>query len=140
MLFGKIPKQSKQRTAGAVYDLSVDGQFSAAHFLRGYPGDCGRMHGHSWKVTVMVTARGADDLGMGIDFKIISEKLDALLGEFDHRILNEHTFFSSENPTAENISRYIFERLSADLNGEGRSVTAVTVAESDRYRATYRPD
>ncbi|MHB9028970.1 MAG: 6-carboxytetrahydropterin synthase QueD [Candidatus Latescibacterota bacterium] len=123
-----------------MYDLSVDGQFAAAHFLRGYKGDCGRMHGHSWKVTITVSARGSGDLGMAIDFKKIAKKLDAALGEFDHQVLNEHEFFSSENPTAENIARRLFERLAADLNGEGITVTSVTVAESERYRATYRQD
>jgi 6-pyruvoyltetrahydropterin/6-carboxytetrahydropterin synthase len=123
-----------------VYHLSVDGRFSAAHFLRGYQGDCGRMHGHSWKVTVTVSARETGELGMAIDFKVIAGKLDSALNEFDHGVLNEHEFFTTENPTAENIAKRLFLRLAADLEGKGVAVTSVTVAESERYRVTYGPD
>ncbi len=123
-----------------MYELSVDGHFSAAHFLREYDGDCGRMHGHSWKVRVTVSAPRTGGLGMALDFKAISARLDSALNEFDHGVLNEHVYFSGENPTAENIARRLFEMLSSDLNREGITVTAVTVAESERYRVTYRPD
>ena len=42
--------------------------FAAAHFLRGYEGECSRLHGHNWKVEVQVTTTTLDDVGMGMDF------------------------------------------------------------------------
>lgn len=124
---------------GNMYELNVDGHFDAAHFLRGYPGDCGRMHGHSWKITVTVAAKVLGPLGMALDFKVISRRLEAAVAEFDHRVLNELPSFTEENPTAEIIARLLFERLSRELNDPSAAVTAVTVAESERYRVTYRP-
>ncbi len=123
-----------------MYELSVDGHFDAAHFLRGYDGDCGRMHGHCWKVTVTVKAGNTGGLGMAVDFKVISRELETLLNNYDHRVLNDLSDFGEVNPTAEQIARLIFERLSPLLNGGDAMVSAVTVAESERYRVTYRPD
>lgn len=122
-----------------MYELSVDGHFDSAHFLRGYAGDCARLHGHSWKVTVTVSAQDAGELGMAVDFKTISRSLDAVLGDFDHRTLNDIPPFVEENPTAENLARLIHDRVSAILNTKGVSVSAVSVAESERYRVVFRP-
>ncbi len=121
-----------------MYELRVDGHFAAAHYLRGYYGDCGRMHGHTWKVTVIVSACKTGPLGMALDFKTISSKLDEAVAEFDHRTLNDHPEFLDKNPTAEHIARFLYDRLSRELNGENVAVAAVEVAESDRYRVTWR--
>lgn len=75
---------------------------------------------------------------MAMDFKIIAKTLEESVKEFDHRFLNELEYFSTINPTSENIAHQLFDRLSKEISGEGISVLSVTVAESDRYRATYR--
>ncbi len=123
-----------------MFDLSVDSHFAAAHRLRGYAGDCGRLHGHTWGVTVAVGARENTDLGMAVDFKTISARLDEIISRFDHQTLNDLPEFTEQNPTAENIARLIFERLSASLNTGNIRVLSTTVAESARYRVTYRPE
>lgn len=123
-----------------MFELSVDTQFSAAHYLRGYVGDCGRVHGHTWKVTVNVEAHSNDNMGMAMDFKVIAKILEESVKDFDHRFLNELEYFSTVNPTAENIAYLLFDRLSHEIKGNGISVLSVTVAESDRYRATYRQE
>ncbi len=123
-----------------MFELSVDTQFSAAHCLRGYAGDCGRIHGHSWKITVTVRALSNDNLGMSMDFKEIAKTLEESVKEFDHRFLNELKYFSTLNPTAENIASLLFDRLSNEISGKGISVLSVTVAESDRYRVTCRKE
>ena len=123
-----------------MFELSVDSHFAAAHCLRGYEGDCARMHGHTWGVTVTVGARDNPDLGMAIDFKTISARLEEIVSRFDHRTLNDLPEFEERNPTAENIARMIFELLTAALNTGEIRVHSVTVAESARYRVTYRPE
>ena len=120
-----------------MFELSVDTQFSAAHCLRGYEGDCGRVHGHTWKVTVNVGGQRNDNIGMVMDFKVIAKLLEESVKDFDHRFLNELECFSTLNPTAENIASLIFGQLSHEINGDGISVLSVTVAENDRCRATY---
>ncbi|NLW51269.1 MAG: 6-carboxytetrahydropterin synthase QueD [Candidatus Brocadiaceae bacterium] len=121
-----------------MYELSIEADFAAAHCLRGYPGDCERLHGHNWRVQVRVRAAGLDALGMVIDFRELRRLLDAALSELDHRYLNELPPFDEVNPTTENLCRHIAERLASQLPA-GVSVRRVTCWESDRCAASYLP-
>jgi len=120
----------------SMYELSVDTHFSAAHNLRDYKGDCARMHGHNWGVTVTVGAQSLDDTGMSKDFKEISAALEDIVKKFDHQTLNLLDEFINLNPTAENVARIIYESLSEKL--KDADVISVTVSESERYRVTYK--
>ena len=86
------------------YLLRVVTDFAAAHSLRGYAGECSRLHGHNWKLEVEVLATALDDLGMGIDFKAIKTAARNAIANFDHQYLNERPPFHEINPTAENIA------------------------------------
>lgn len=77
---------------------------------------------------------------MAIDFKTISARLEEIVSRFDHQTLNDLPEFSTLNPTAENIARLLYEHLSDALDTGNIHVVAVTVAESARYRVTYRPE
>ncbi|MFC1552325.1 6-carboxytetrahydropterin synthase QueD [Candidatus Latescibacterota bacterium] len=121
-----------------MFELCVDSHFAAAHSLRGYKGDCARLHGHTWGVTACICAESADEMGISIDFKDVSKALEEISGIFDHQTLNDLKEFSIINPTAENIAKHIYDRLSEKLNSENVTVLSVTVAESDKYRVTYR--
>ena len=120
-----------------MYELTVDSKFAAAHSLRDYKGDCARVHGHTWGVSATVRCAGLDGLGMGMDFKEISEALDGIVGNFDHQNLNDLEEFKDMNPTAENLGKLVFDLLSEKLNNDNVRVISVTIAESDRYRVTY---
>jgi len=119
------------------FELTVDDQFSAAHCLRNYDGSCARLHGHTWHVSVTVGADNVGDMGMCMDFKEIAGHLSRIVEFYDHHQLNEVAPFDEINPTAENIARVIFEKISHGINRDGIRVVAVKVAESDRYRVTY---
>lgn len=84
------------------YDLRVITEFSSAHVLRGYPGACERVHGHNFRVEVVVRATALDELGMGLDFRELTAMTEALTAGLDHRLLNEVPPFDEVNPTAEN--------------------------------------
>ena len=119
------------------FRMKIVTDFAAAHLLRGYPGICSRLHGHNWKVEVEVIASELDEVGMGMDFRDIKAATNELIGALDHRNLNEIPPFDEINPTAENISAYIFKGLSEKLNNERVSVNAVTIWETDRASVTY---
>ncbi len=123
-----------------MFELNVDAHFAAAHLLRGYEGECGRIHGHTWKVTVTVAADMNGNIGISMDFKEIAEKLDSVLALLDHRNLNDLEWFEACNPTAENLAVFIYDRLHPEVVGPGIELRSVTVAESERYRVTYRRD
>lgn len=121
----------------ARYRLTVFTDFAAAHSLRGYPGECSRLHGHNWKVEVEVEAAALDELGMGVDFKAIKQAARALAAELDHRNLNDIAPFDRVNPTAENIAAYFHRGLSEVLNTARVRVAAVTIWETETAGVKY---
>jgi len=120
-----------------MYELKVISQFAAAHHLRGYVGDCERLHGHNWKVEVCVIGKKLGSDGLVIDFKVVKQATKKVLSELDHEFLNELEPFKTLNPSSENIARYIFKSLIKDLNSEDVTVSKVTTWESDYACATY---
>ncbi|WP_297057353.1 6-carboxytetrahydropterin synthase QueD [Thermosulfurimonas sp.] len=123
-----------------MYELTVRDEFSAAHQLRGYEGACEHLHGHNWKVEVAVRGRDLNSIGILIDFKELKRALREVLGELDHRNLNELPAFRELNPSSENLARYIFDRLRERLAGKPVKVYRVTVCETERACASYLED
>ncbi|HKJ22979.1 MAG TPA: 6-carboxytetrahydropterin synthase QueD [Gammaproteobacteria bacterium] len=121
----------------ARYTLRVVSDFAAAHQLRGYPGDCSRLHGHNWRLEVEVIATALDEVGMGLDFKTIKQAARRVTDGLDHQHLNELEPFREANPTAENIACHIYRALCQDLNGPRARVSAVTLWETDRACVRY---
>jgi len=123
-----------------MYELTVQLEFSAAHHLRDYPGKCSHLHGHNYRVEVTVAERQLDAHGMLIDFGRLKQICEQVIDEFDHSLLNEHPFFQQNNPTAENIARYLYTEIAERLNDSEMSLEAVRVWESATSSATYRED
>lgn len=122
-----------------MFEIEVSAAFEAAHFIRGYAGKCSRLHGHNWQVAALVRGEELDALGMLVDFKIVKAELNKILDEFDHRFLNELDTFATDNPTAENLARKIFQRLAAsNIFGGSTKLYAVKVHESPNSCVTYR--
>jgi len=124
-----------------LYEITVGAAFEAAHFIDGYDGKCARLHGHNWIVEAVVHGKNLDGLGMLVDFKILKAELNRVLDGFDHRYLNELADFATDNPTAENLARKIFERLAAsDIFNAATKLHAVKVHESPNSCVEYRAD
>jgi len=120
-----------------MYEVIVEGSFSAAHNLRGYRKKCEKLHGHNWKVRVGIRGGELDRTGMLIDFTEVKDYLERILEKLDHKYLNEILHFKVTNPTSENIARFIYTELKALLKGSRYGVNKVTVWESDTTSATY---
>ncbi|VAX11558.1 6-carboxytetrahydropterin synthase @ Queuosine biosynthesis QueD, PTPS-I [hydrothermal vent metagenome] len=121
----------------ARYQMKILTDFAAAHHLRGYEGPCSRVHGHNWKVEVQVSASKLDEIGMGLDFKLIKQATNKLIDRLDHQDLNALPPFDQLNPTAENIAAYLYSELSATLNTDVIRVASVTLWETDRACVIY---
>jgi 6-pyruvoyltetrahydropterin/6-carboxytetrahydropterin synthase len=88
--------------------LDVEFYFAAAHRLPRYEGPCFRMHGHNYKFFVTVEGDVDPATGMIADFGVIKSVVgEEVLARVDHRNLNDIL----DNPTAENIARWIWEAL-----------------------------
>jgi 6-pyruvoyltetrahydropterin/6-carboxytetrahydropterin synthase len=120
-----------------VYELKVVSHFSGAHQLRESGSKCEQLHGHNWKIEVIVQGQELNGNGLLIDFKWIKKALEEVLDRLDHRFLNELAPFRDDNPSSENIAKTIFTSLADTLNGNGVRVSKVTAWESDSACAAY---
>ena len=119
-----------------MFELVVETDFSAAHNLREYKGQCEKLHGHNWKVQVVLKAEKLDKLGMVMDFREVKKIVGEIMNEFDHTYLNELADFKVLNPTTENLSKILFDELKNTLP-LGVKVSRVATWESDRCGAIY---
>jgi 6-pyruvoyltetrahydropterin/6-carboxytetrahydropterin synthase len=121
----------------SIYEVKIISDFSAAHNLRNFRGKCESLHGHNWKVEIVLRGTGLNETGMLVDFGEVKQATRELLAEVDHSYLNELPFFKENNPSSENIARYLFERLAKQLNNQDRWLYRVSAWESADACATF---
>lgn len=119
------------------YEVKIITDFAAAHQLRNFRGKCENLHGHNWKIEVVLKGTELDQSGVLVDFGEVKHATRDLLGELDHCFLNDHPFFKDRNPSSENIARYLLEQLSKRLNAVSYWVHSVSAWESADACATY---
>jgi len=124
----------------ARFELCTETHFSAAHQLRGYPGDCARLHGHNWHVKLYVACEELDELGLGIDYKVMKRELKAALEPWDHYNLNDVAPFDKINPSSENVARELYLEMSRRLDNERLHVSRIEISETCTASVTYWPD
>jgi 6-pyruvoyltetrahydropterin/6-carboxytetrahydropterin synthase len=108
--------------------------FEAAHRLPGVPEGhkCARLHGHSFRVEIHVSGNVDTQTGWVMDFADIKKVFKPLYEVLDHNYLNEVP--GLENPTSEEIARWIWDRLKPTLPG----LSHVVVRETCTTGAVYR--
>ena len=109
-------------------------RFDAAHSLKNLPAGhkCSRLHGHSYRVDIHVSGPADARTGMVVDFAQIKAVVAPILGELDHRCLDEVE--GLENSTSELLCQYLWGRIQPLLAG----LSAITIWESDDSRCVYR--
>lgn len=118
---------------------------SAAHQLERYPGNCARLHGHSYKVEVEVEGPiqpVGPFAGMIIDFRELKEVVWKELEFWDHRNLNEVFQVENKRTTAENLVQWLADRLKGVLP-KGIRLRKVVLWEGlggSETRAIWRED
>ena len=120
-----------------MYELKIITEFSAAHNLRNFRGKCEALHGHNWKVEVVLSGNNLDDSGVVLDFAEVKAATSEIMSEIDHRYLNDLPFFVENNPSSENIARYIFHRLQQKIDNDRVRIRRVTAWESQDACASY---
>jgi len=123
-----------------MFDIFIKTHFAGAHHLRDYPGECELPHGHNWKVKVTVRAKDLDEIGMGIDFKVLKKHVKEVVDRLDHRDLNAMDEFAILNPSSEHIAIFIFKNLVEKLQHDRYYLYSVTVMETDTSGLTYYGD
>jgi len=122
-----------------MYELKVITNFSAAHQLKNFDGACEGLHGHNWKIEVCVTSDVLNKAEIVVDFRVLKQHVNAVIAGLDHKFLNDLEPFKDQNPSSENIARYVVEQLSLLLQAPEIKVSRVTAWESETACATYYP-
>lgn len=129
-----------------MFEVRVESDFAAAHFLQDYHGKCENLHGHNYKVYVHAKGNELDVGGMLLDFGVLKNSLRNVCKILDHTNLNDlqengKSVFN-QNPSAERIAKFIFDKVKEDLSNSGWNkhsefVYAVDVFETPTSRARY---
>ncbi len=123
------------------FEVMIERNFSSAHQLRGYKGKCENLHGHNYKIEIYARGRELDNIGLLVDFVDLKTAADEVVRYLDHRNINELQPFDEElNPSAENLARYILERVASRVGDERVQVYKVRCFETPTSVATYQVD
>ena len=120
-----------------MYEITILSHFSGAHRLRYLHGKCEELHGHNWKIEVSVVSDRLNKEGLVIDFQILKQRAEKVIGSLDHTYLNDLPYFSEKEPSSENIAKYIFDKLKKELKAYRVTLKKVTAWESETACASY---
>jgi 6-pyruvoyltetrahydropterin/6-carboxytetrahydropterin synthase len=117
-----------------VAEIFKEFTFEAAHRLPNVPDGhkCGRLHGHSFRVALHVAGPVEPESGWLMDFAELKDRFEPLYRCLDHHYLNE--IDGLENPTSENIARWIWDHLKPIVP----QLSQVVVQETCTSGAIYR--
>jgi 6-pyruvoyltetrahydropterin/6-carboxytetrahydropterin synthase len=118
-----------------MFELLIKSDISSAHYLRGYQGKCKELHGHTWKIEVVISGEKLNKIGMVSDFTFLKQKLNQILCKLDHTCLNQTAYFKKYNPTAENIAKFIYDSFKKSVKPV--KVKEVRIWESDNSCVIY---
>jgi 6-pyruvoyltetrahydropterin/6-carboxytetrahydropterin synthase len=126
-----------------MFEVAVEHTFAAAHALRGYRGKCENLHGHNYRVQVVIEGERLNSIGLLYDFKDLKRILREISDRLDHFNLNELPPFEAVNPSAENLARYFHDEVARGIAETSPEVPVrigfVRVWETETSVATYRP-
>lgn len=126
--------------------ISKDFTFEASHVLPRHPGKCSRLHGHSYKVTVVVECTIDPRTGFVLDYGDMKKIVSPFIDRLDHQHLNEFIAYPSAENIAINLGKQIFAELRAAchprseieiLNDSKRFAMEVIVHETENTSATW---
>ena len=109
-------------------------RFEAAHSLPNVPEGhkCARVHGHSYRVTVVIEGEVDPAMGWLMDFADIDGNVDAAIAELDHRYLNELDGLA--NPTSEVLAGWLWRRIKPGLE----LMVELALSETPTSKCVYR--
>lgn len=129
-----------------MYRITVEGSFSSAHRLPSHDGLCRNLHGHNWIFQVTVGSQTLDENGMVMDFADLKRFMKKVTALLDHQYINEIKPFDEIPPTAENLAKWIFEKMTSEMHSHFSrksvckpAVMSVTIAETEHNTCEYSP-
>ena len=114
-------------------EIFKDFSIEAAHWLPNVPEGhkCRRLHGHSFRIEIHVSGPLDEKLGWLMDFADLKEAFQPIDDQLDHRCLND--IAGLENPTSENLARWIWQRMKLALPALSKVVIRETCTSGCAY-------
>ncbi len=122
-----------------MFTVSVETHFWASHQLALPDGSREPAHQHNWAVTAEVSGSELNKMGLVMDFQRLRVMLDNIAGELDNNAIEKIEYFQKNCSSAENIAKYIYEKLEPKLP-RGVRLKAVTVGEERGCSARFSKD
>lgn len=119
-----------------MFTVRVESVFHASHQLIFADGSKESLHKHDWRTIVSVDSYGLSGEGLVMDFRQLKKLLDETIAGFEGKSLNEIDCFKRDNPSAENVARYIFEELENKLP-KGVKLRNVKVFEQPGFSVKF---
>jgi 6-pyruvoyltetrahydropterin/6-carboxytetrahydropterin synthase len=118
--------------------LKKEFTFEAAHMLPNHDGKCRRLHGHSWRMRVVVEGEKTElfgpKAGMLMDYAEISRTVKPIVEDYlDHHYLNDS--LRMENPTSEAIAAWLYHLIKQHIS----LLVAIEVDETCTSFCRYEP-
>ena len=121
-----------------MFELKIETHFAAAHQLKMVAEKSENLHGHNWKVEVVLKGERLDKSGILMDFGEVKSHVADIIKQLDHQFLNELEIFNDDTPpSSENIARFIAHSLDSKMKCDNARVARVSAWESDNACATY---
>lgn len=127
-----------------MFTISVETSFWASHQLVTPTSDCADesgglkepLHHHNWLVSAHVSSDKLNSMAVVMNFQELKAMVDNIVAEFDNTALNEISYFQQSNPSAENVARYIYEKLRTKLP-KGLKLQNIRVVEEPGCAANF---
>lgn len=119
-----------------MFTVSVETRFRASHQLVLPDGSKEHAHGHNWLVTADVSSETINPLGVVMDFRQLKAMTDDIVAGFENESLDNLDYFQRNNPSAENVAKYIYEKLEPKLP-KGVKLRCVRVEEEPGCSAKF---
>jgi len=119
-----------------MFTVSVETHFGASHQLALPDGSKEPLHHHNWVVTANLSSDKLDSMGFVMDFCRLKAVVDKTIAEFDNVPLDSIDYFRRNNSSAENVAKYIFDKLEPKLPG-GVELRSIRVVEEPGCSAKF---
>jgi len=119
-----------------MFTIRVETHFRASHQLALPDGSKEPLHHHNWAVTAEVSSDKLNSMGFVMDFCRLKAEVDKTIAEFDNIPLDSIDYFRRNNSSAENVAKYIFDKLEPKLPS-GVKLRSIRVVEEPGCSAKF---
>lgn len=136
---GYPAKIEHRETSIEMFTVSVETHFWASHRLASPDGSKEPEHHHNWSVTADVSSGSLNSIGLVMDFGQLKKLLGDIAAKLDNKALNSIDYFKKNSSSAENVAKYIYEKLRTKLP-EAVKLQSVKVVEEPGCSAIFSMD